>query len=86
MIAENTKVPVMTTMNANELDTFFRLRCCNRAQWEIREYAMAALKELREECPVLFNLYGASCSLNGKCPEGRMCCGKPWVGGNPSNK
>ena len=86
LLLAGTKVPVMTTMNANELDTFFRLRCCNRAQWEIREYAMAALKELREECPVLFNLYGASCSLNGKCPEGRMCCGKPWVGGTPSNK
>lgn len=86
LLLAGTKVPVMTTMNANELDTFFRLRCCNRAQWEIREYAMAALKELREECPVLFNLYGASCSLNGKCPEGRMCCGKPWVGGKPSNQ
>ena len=69
-------VPVLTTMNAGELDTFFRLRCCNRAQWEIRACADAALFALREKAPLLFSLYGPTCCVAGACPEGKMCCGK----------
>lgn len=30
---------IMMTANARSLKNFFRLRCCNRAQWEIRELA-----------------------------------------------
>ena len=30
---------IMMTMNARSLHNFFRHRCCNRAQWEIRELA-----------------------------------------------
>ena len=40
-------VPVLTTMNAGELYVFFRLRCCSRAQWEIRDAACQALAALR---------------------------------------
>lgn len=69
-------VPVMTTMNANELFTFIRLRSCNRAQWEIRENAIALLKRLREKYPVLFSLYGPACYVTGVCPEGKMSCGQ----------
>ena len=66
----------MTTMNANELYTFFRLRTCNRAQWEIKACADALLTILREQYPVLFSLFGPSCYVMGRCPEGRMSCGK----------
>lgn len=69
-------LPVMTTMNANELNTFIRLRTCNRAQWEIKECADALLKILRENYPVLFSFFGPSCYVSGACPEGRMSCGK----------
>ena len=69
-------VPVLTTMNAGELYTFFRLRCCNRAQWEIRACATEALAELRKHAPLLFSLYGPSCYMTGVCPEGRMTCGR----------
>ena len=69
-------VPVLTTMNAGELYVFFRLRCCNRAQWEIRDAACAALAALRKTSPLLFSLYGPSCFVSGKCPEGRMTCGR----------
>ena len=69
-------IPVMTTMNANELCTFFRLRTCVRAQWEIKECADELLRILREEYPVLFSLYGPSCFMLGKCPEGKMICGR----------
>lgn len=69
-------VPVLATMNAGELSVFFRLRCCTRAQWEIREAACQALRALRACSPLLFSLYGPSCFVDGKCPEGKMSCGK----------
>jgi thymidylate synthase (FAD) len=69
-------IPVVTTMNANELETFMRLRTCNRAQWEIKACADALLVLLREKHPVLFSLYGPACYMLGFCPEGRMTCEK----------
>jgi len=69
-------ISVMTTMNANELYTFIRLRTCNRAQWEIKAYADALLRCLRERHPVLFSFFGPSCYITGECPEGRMSCGR----------
>lgn len=69
-------IPVMTTMNANELYIFMKLRTCNRAQWEIKACADALLRILREKYPILFSLYGPSCYADGRCPEGRMTCGK----------
>ncbi len=71
--AAETKIVV--TMNARELLHFFRVRCCNRAQWEIREMAALMLREARKAAPVLFSGAGPGC-LKGKCPEGKMSCGK----------
>lgn len=69
-------IPVITTMNANELFTFISLRSCNRAQWEIAKDAKALVIKLREKSSVLFSFYGPTCYSIGKCPEGRMSCGK----------
>jgi thymidylate synthase (FAD) len=66
---------IVTTMNARQLMLFMRLRSCTRAQWEIQEYAVDALKRLREIEPVIFNFYGPSCFVSA-CPEGRMTCGR----------
>ncbi|AWI07359.1 FAD-dependent thymidylate synthase [Clostridium drakei] len=66
---------IMLTMNARSLVNFFKHRCCNRAQWEIRALANEMLKQLKEVAPVLFKYSGPSC-LNGMCPEGKMTCGK----------
>lgn len=66
---------MIVTMNARSLLNFFRLRCCNRAQWEIREVAIAMLKLVREVSPQLFRYAGPSC-LKGKCAEGSYTCGK----------
>ena len=69
-------IPVISTMNAGELCTFFRLRTCTRAQWEIRVLAVEALQLLRKAHPLLFSLYGPTCFMSGACPEGKMCCGR----------
>ena len=66
---------IITTMNARELLHFFGERCCNRAQWEIREMATQMLKQVREVCPVIFDKAGPGC-VGGRCPEGNMSCGK----------
>ncbi len=66
---------IIMTMNARSLKNFFRQRCCNRAQWEIRELATAMLLEVKKIAPHLFALAGPAC-VGGACPEGRMSCGK----------
>jgi len=66
---------MMVTMNARSLLNFFNLRCCNRAQWEIRDLATQMLMLVREVCPTIFRYAGPPC-VAGKCPEGKMTCGK----------
>ncbi|WP_411679959.1 FAD-dependent thymidylate synthase [Clostridium thailandense] len=66
---------IIATMNARTLMNFFRHRCCNRAQWEIKELADEMLKQVKVIAPVLFKYSGPSC-LNSNCPEGRMSCGQ----------
>ncbi len=67
---------IIVTMNARELLHFFDLRCCERAQWEIREMATEMLKAVKPAAPFIFRESGPSC-VRGKCGEGEMTCGKP---------
>ena len=66
---------MIMTMNARSLMNFFHHRCCNRAQWEIRDVANQMLALVFEVAPNLFKNAGPSC-VNGPCPEGKMTCGK----------
>ena len=66
---------MIATFNARSLQNFFKHRCCNRAQWEINELATEMLKLVKQVAPNLFKKAGPPC-LNGKCPEGKMTCGK----------
>ena len=68
---------LVMTMNARELMHFFSLRCCNRAQWEIREMAWKMLELARPTAPYIFADAGAPC-IHGTCPEGKMTCGNPY--------
>jgi len=65
---------IVLTMNARELIHFFELRCCRRAQWEIRDMAKEMLRLARRTAPLLFAEAGPGC-LHGVCPEGAMTCG-----------
>jgi thymidylate synthase (FAD) len=71
--AAETKIVV--TMNARELLHFFRMRCCNRAQWEIRDMAGRMLEHVKKVAPTIFARSGPAC-LYAACPEGKMTCGK----------
>jgi thymidylate synthase (FAD) len=68
-------VDVITNMNARELFHFIGLRTCQRAQWEIREYAEILTSKLKKISPLLFKNAGPGCVLYGKCPEGKYSCG-----------
>ena len=67
---------IMVTMNARELCHFFGERICERAQWEIRAVAEQMLELVKEKTPVIFDGIGPKCVQMGKCPEGKMTCGK----------
>ncbi len=66
---------MILTMNARELLHFFSLRCCNRAQWEIRELSWRMFALVSQIAPALFKAAGPSC-VRGKCSEGNKTCGK----------
>jgi thymidylate synthase (FAD) len=66
------KTNIIVTMNARELRHFFNLRCCARAQWEIREVAVEMLKQAKKAAPALFEDCGPTCVELGFCPEGKM--------------
>lgn len=66
---------MVMTMNARSLNNFFELRCCNRAQWEIRDLATEMLRLVKDVAPHLFANSGPAC-VRGACHEGKMCCGK----------
>ncbi|MFA5844908.1 MAG: FAD-dependent thymidylate synthase [Coriobacteriia bacterium] len=77
-----TETKIVVTMNVRELLHFFELRCCNRAQWEIRELATRMLEIAAETAPYVFHDAGAACR-RGPCPEGKMTCGDPYPKAGP---
>jgi thymidylate synthase (FAD) len=76
ILSNATKATITITMNGRELLHFFSLRCCDRAQWEIRELAELMAKECKRVAPVIFEKAGPSCVQAGVCPEGEFSCGK----------
>ena len=68
---------IIVTMNARELLHFFSLRCCNRAQDEIRHLAWHMLQLAKDVAPKLFRYAGPPCSVD-RCAEGRMSCKHPY--------
>ena len=69
------KTRMMVTMNVRELRHFFSLRCCTRAQWEIRDLANEMLRLCKEVAPRVFADAGPGC-VRGRCPEGEKSCGR----------
>lgn len=86
LLPQAAETKIVVTMNARELLHFFTLRCCDRAQWEIRNLAITMLEVVKEIAPIVFAQAGPVC-LRGPCPEGTMTCGKPWKKGQkPSER
>lgn len=75
-LANATETKIVVTMNARTLLHFFQLRCCVRAQWEIRHMAELMLLEAKKVAPLLFKKAGPTCVTSNYCGEGSMTCGR----------
>ena len=71
-----TETKIVCTFNVRSLMNFFSLRCCTRAQWEIRQLAEKMLAECKKVAPVLFENAGPTCVTENICREGEMSCGR----------
>ncbi|MGB4393104.1 MAG: FAD-dependent thymidylate synthase [Bacillota bacterium] len=71
-----TETRFVITTNARQLRHMFNLRCCQRAQWEIRQMFNMLLEEYKKIAPNIFYNAGPSCEDLGYCPEGKMSCGR----------
>lgn len=67
---------MVVTMNARSLLNFFKLRCCDRAQWEIRALAFEMLALVKKKAPLLFASAGPTCVTEKICWEGDKNCGR----------
>lgn len=75
-LANAAETKIVVTMNARTLLHFFELRCCVRAQWEIRRLAELMLAQVKTIAPLLFKKAGPTCVTNNYCSEGELTCGR----------
>ena len=76
VLPQAVETKIVVTMNCRELLHFFKQRCCERAQWEIRDLAKEMLKICESYLPAIFANAGAKCISLGYCPEGKFSCGR----------
>lgn len=69
---------IVISMNVKSWKHFFNERCCDKAQWEIRDLANVLLKKFRSEIPVLFDEAGPKCILFKRCTEQKPCGKVNW--------
>ena len=65
---------VFTTMNGRTLEWISRMRCCNKAQWEIRNILNKFVSDVKEVSPLYGKCLGPTCMVEGYCPEGKDSC------------
>lgn len=66
---------VITTMNARNIQWICRMRCCNKAQWQIRNIANQIASQVKEIAPLIGKGVGPTCITNHICNEGKESCG-----------
>lgn len=77
VIPQGVACDLILTMNASELYHLFSMRCCKRAQKEIRDLALRMLELVQIAAPQIFAEAGAGC-VRGACPEGKRSCKDPY--------
>ena len=65
---------IYTTMNGRTLEWISRMRCCNKAQWEIRNIANSMVEQAKRVTPLVGEGLGPYCKVMGYCPEGKDSC------------
>lgn len=65
---------IYTTMNGRTLEWISRMRCCLKAQWEIRNIVNTFVSEVKKKTPLVGKCLGATCTVEKYCPEGKDSC------------
>ena len=66
---------VVTNVSARSLQWISRMRCCNKAQWQIRNIAKDMVKQVKEVAPLIGKGLGPTCITKRICNEGKESCG-----------
>lgn len=66
---------IVTTMNARNIQWVCRMRCCNKAQWQINSIAKEIAKQVTKVAPLIGKGLGATCVTDFVCHEGKESCG-----------
>ena len=66
---------VVTTSNGRNTQWVCRMRCCNKAQWQIRFIAKEMAKLVSDVAPLLGKGLGPTCMTDRYCNEGKESCG-----------
>lgn len=65
---------ISTTMNGKALEWISRMRCCNKAQYEIRTIVKEMVRQVSEVSPLVAKVFGPTCQVLGYCSEGKDSC------------
>ena len=66
---------VVTTINGRSLQWILRMRCCTKAQWQIRNIAKEIANQVKQVAPLLGKGLGPTCMTDLICYEGKESCG-----------
>ena len=81
VLPEGTPTNMVVTMNLREILHFCGLRCCYRAQYEIRKVASIIARYSKHIAPISLAKCGPKCEQLGYCNESSGSCGrKPTLG------
>ena len=51
------------------------MRCCNKAQWQIRFIAQEMVRQVKHVAPLIGKGLGPTCITDKYCGEGKESCG-----------
>ncbi len=77
-ILSGNKLNVVAGFDGEVLRYFTKMRVCKKAQWEIRNIALDMINELEIFAQNYTSIIGASCMVDGICPEGKEMCKSPY--------
>ena len=72
-------VNFLWTINARSLVNFLQQRLCRRNVCEMVTLASKVFEEVELWWPDIANQVGPYCNPKGKCNQGKMTCGRPYV-------
>ena len=74
------EVRLLWTVNARSLYNFFEQRWCGRNVAEMTAFCEHLYAKVQDTWPEFAKFLGPYCyHLNGKCNQGKMTCGRPWI-------